>query len=116
MLATFDMMSCSVGFLVKLQGCCVSEEIKSLIKQKDKYTIGIRLYAVYQVALGQSSRKLESLYNTSFKQITNWVHRFEQEGVNELRNKPKSVRKPKLDIKQIEEIKETIQNICVINY
>ncbi len=41
----------------------------------------IRLYSVYQVSLGQPSRKLEALYNTSFKQITNWVHRFEAAGV-----------------------------------
>ncbi|WP_158860287.1 hypothetical protein [Lunatibacter salilacus] len=41
----------------------------------------MRLYVVYQVSLGQPSRKLEDLYQTSFKQITNWVHRFEQEGI-----------------------------------
>ena len=45
------------------------------------------MYAVYQVALGQPSRKLEELYNTSFKQITNWVHRFEKEGIDGLRDK-----------------------------
>ncbi len=58
-----------------------SEQIKSLFKVEDKYKIGLRLYAVYQVSLGQSSRKLAPLYNTSFKQICNWVHRFEQEGL-----------------------------------
>ena len=53
-----------------------SEKIKSLFKDDERYTIGLRLYAIYQVSLGQPSRKLEDLYNTSFKQITNWVHRF----------------------------------------
>ncbi|WP_109609789.1 helix-turn-helix domain-containing protein [Mucilaginibacter oryzae] len=64
------------------------EEIKALFRDDEKYTIGIRLYAVYQVAKGQPSRKLEDLYNTSFKQITNWVHRFEKEGVAGLKDKP----------------------------
>jgi len=43
--------------------------------------MGIRLYAIYQVALGQPARKLEELYHVSFKQITNWVHRFEKKKV-----------------------------------
>lgn len=63
------------------------EEIKALFRDDERYTIGIRLYAVYQVALGQPSRKLEDLYNISFKQITNWVHRFEKEGIDGLRDK-----------------------------
>ena len=42
---------------------------------------------MYQVALGQPSRKLQEVYNTSFKQITNWVHRFEKEGIDGLRDK-----------------------------
>lgn len=62
-------------------------QIKAMFRDDERYTIGIRLYAVYQVALGQPSRKLEELYNTSFKQITNWVHRFEQEGIEGLRDK-----------------------------
>ena len=63
------------------------EQIRALFKDDERYTIGIRLYAVYQVALGQPSRKLEELYNTSFKQITNWVHRFEREGIEGLKDK-----------------------------
>ncbi|HXB11239.1 MAG TPA: helix-turn-helix domain-containing protein [Bacteroidia bacterium] len=64
------------------------EEIKAMFRDDERYTIGIRLYAVYQLSLGQSSRKLEELYNTSFKQITNWAHRFEKEGIDGLRDKP----------------------------
>lgn len=63
------------------------EDIKALFRDDERYTIGIRLYAVYQVSLGQPSRKLEELYNTSFKQITNWVHRFEKEGIEGLKDK-----------------------------
>jgi len=64
------------------------EEIKAMFRDDERYTIGIRLYAVYQLSLGQPSRKLEELYNTSFKQITNWAHRFEREGIDGLRDKP----------------------------
>lgn len=82
-----------------------SEAIKSLIRDDDRYTIGIRLYAVYQVSLGQPSRKLEDLYNTSFKQITNWVHRFEKEGIDGLRDKPHSGRPGRLTANQKEALR-----------
>ncbi|PWK75434.1 winged helix-turn helix protein, partial [Mucilaginibacter oryzae] len=78
------------------------EEIKALFRDDEKYTIGIRLYAVYQVAKGQPSRKLEDLYNTSFKQITNWVHRFEKEGVAGLKDKPGRGRTARLSQEQRE--------------
>jgi transposase len=64
-----------------------AEDIKAMFRKDERYTVGLRLYAVYQVALGQPSRKLEEVYNTSFKQITNWVHRFEKEGIDGLRDK-----------------------------
>ena len=64
-----------------------AEDIKAMFRKDERYTIGLRLYAVYQVALGQPGRKLEEVYNTSFKQITNWVHRFEKEGIDGLRDK-----------------------------
>src|SRR3954471_20666109 len=72
------------------------EQIKTLFRKDERYTIGIRLYAIYQVSLGQPSRKLEDLYNTSFKQITNWVHLFEREGINGLKDKEGRGRKSKL--------------------
>ncbi len=84
------------------------EQIRYLFNTEDKYKIGIRLYAVYQVSKGYSSRKLEELYNTSFKQICNWVHQFEREGIEGLKNKPKSGRKPRLSDFQKEEIKNVL--------
>lgn len=85
-----------------------SDQIKSLFKAEDKYKIGLRLYAVYQVSLGKSSRSLEELYNTSFKQITNWVHRFEQEGIDGLRDKIGRGRKSRLTSEQQEEIHDLL--------
>lgn len=87
-----------------------AESIKSLIRKDERYTIGLRLYAVYQVAKGQSSRKLEDLYNTSFKQITNWVHRFEKEGLAGLKDKPGRGRKDRLTISQKDRIAVVLKN------
>jgi transposase len=77
-----------------------SADIRSLFRNDEKYTIGLRLYAVYQVSLGQSSRNLEELYNTSAKQITNWVHRFEKEGIEGLKDKEGRGRTSRLDKEQ----------------
>ena len=93
-----------------------AESIKALIRKDERYTIGLRLYAVYQVAKGQSSRKLEDLYNTSFKQITNWVHRFEKEGLEGLKDKVGRGRKDKLTLEQKQEIILLLKNELPTKY
>ncbi len=93
-----------------------SEQIKALFKTDDKYQIGIRLYAVYQVSLGVPSRDLETLYNTSFKQILNWVHRFEQYGIDGLRDKPGRGRKPRLNEHQQQRIKDLLLEESPVDY
>jgi transposase len=85
-----------------------SEEIKALFNNEDKYKIGLRLYAVYQVSLGKPSRQLEELYNTSFKQILNWVDRFEKEGVDGLKDKSGRGEKRDCQIEELAELKEII--------
>lgn len=84
------------------------EQINAMFRNDERYTIGIRLYAVYQVSLGQPSRKLEDLYNTSFKQITNWVHRFEQEGIEGLRDKEGRGRTARLNEDQRKRLSELL--------
>lgn len=86
------------------------EEIKALIKKDERYTIGLRLYAVYQVAMGQTSRNLEELYQTCFKQITNWVHRFEQEGIEGQKDKPGRGRKSSLSNEQMTTLSDLLLN------
>jgi transposase len=93
-----------------------AESIKSLIKKDERYGLGIRLYAVYQVAKGQSSRKLEDLYNTSFKQITNWVHRFEKEGLDGLKDKKGRGRKDKLTLIQKQQLAMVLKNELPTKY
>lgn len=93
--------------VLKVKGY-TAEDIKKLFRDDERYTIGIRLYAVHQVALGKSSRQLEQLYNTSFKQITNWVHRFESEGIDGLRNKLGRGRTARLSLDQELKIKDLL--------
>lgn len=93
-----------------------AESIKALIRKDERYEIGIRLYAVYQVAKGQSSRKLQDLYQTSFKQITNWVHRFEKYGIEGLKDKPGRGRKSRLSLVQKQRIAELLKNESPTQY
>jgi len=87
-----------------------AETIKKLIKKDERYRIGIRLFIVYQVAKGLSSRKLEDLYNMSFKQITNWVHRFEEGGLEGLKDKEGRGRKERLSLNQKQTIVFLLKN------
>lgn len=84
------------------------EEIKKMFRNDERYTIGIRLYAVYQVSLGKPSRELEVLYNTSFKQITNWVHRFKSKGIDGLRDKASRGIKPRLSPERKQALKDLV--------
>lgn len=91
-------------------------EIKEMLNTNESFTVGVRLYIVYLVALGQSSRKLAEFHNISFKQITNWVHRFEEEGIEGLRNKEGRGRRSVLSREQLEEIKTIILEKNPENY
>lgn len=84
------------------------EDIKSLISSDERYGIGIKLYAIHQLSLGVASRKLEELYHTSFKQILNWAHRFEAEGLEGLRDKKGRGRKAGLTVEQLERLRNLI--------
>lgn len=86
------------------------DQIKNLFNQDEKYKTGMRLYTVYQVSKGQSTRKLEELCNSSFKQICNWVHRFEEEGLKGLKDKPKSGKPSRLSSEQKNELNIILHN------
>jgi transposase len=84
------------------------EEIRKLLRKDEKYMVGVRLYAVYQIATGAVSRDLEKIYNVSFKSVCNWVHDFNEHGLEGLKDETKSGRKPRLNNEQLESIKATI--------
>ena len=81
------------------------EEIKRLLSANESFVIAIRLYLVYKVALGYSSRQLAKIHDISFKQITTWVHRFETEGLEGLRDRKGRGRKPLLSKDKMQRIK-----------
>ena len=85
-----------------------AEEIHKLLRKDEKYMIGVRLNAVYQIASGYVSRDLEKMYNVSFKSVCNWVHAFNKYGVDGLKDEPKSGRNPRLTKEQMAIIKTTI--------
>jgi transposase len=82
--------------------------IKKLLTADESFVVAIRLYLVYQVALGHSSRQLAEIHNISFKQITIWVHRFEEEGLDGLRNRKGRGRKSQLSKSQMQRIKNLV--------
>jgi transposase len=82
--------------------------IKKLLTADESFVVAIRLYLVYQVALGHSSRQLAEVHNISFKQITTWVHRFEEEGLDGLRNRKGRGRKSQLSKTQMQRIKRLV--------
>jgi transposase len=84
------------------------DDIKALIRKDDQFQIGIRLYAVLLVAQGKPSRQVEELFGVSFKQVTNWVHRFEKDGVEGLRDREGRGRKPKLGSEALLEVESAL--------
>ena len=93
-----------------------SEQIKAEFTKDDKYKIGMRLNAIYQLSKGMSSRKLVEFYGTSFKQILNWVHRFEVQGVEGLKDKEGRGRKSRLSDQQILELKQTLTDKSPLDF
>ena len=93
--------------VLKIKGYNASD-IKRLLLANETFLVGVRLYIVYQVALGHSSRRLAEQHHISFKQITNWVHRFEQEGLDGLKDRKGRGRKTLLSMDQLARIKSLI--------
>jgi transposase len=87
-----------------------SEELQGMLRKDEKYQQAIRLYACYQVSLGMSPVQLSALYNTSFKAICNWIHRFNAGGPEALIDKSKSGRPDRLTAKQLSKLKELVLN------
>jgi transposase len=85
-----------MGRKVKQLKNYTSEQIKLLMESKREYRIAIRLCVVYQLSKGRSSREPENMYNISFKQICTRADRFDAEGIEGLRDKPRSGRPPQL--------------------
>ena len=94
---------------VKIKVKVDSSVIKSQLRKDDKFSQGVRIHAVYQIALGKDAKDLQEVYSTSHKSICNWVHRYNAEGLNGLRDRPRSGRPPLLSKSQKSELEEILQ-------
>jgi len=83
--------------------------IKSQLRKDEKFSQGIRLYAVYQIAQGKDAKDLQDLYSTCHKSICNWVHRYNAEGIEGLKDRPRSGRPSFLSDSQKAELERVIQ-------
>jgi transposase len=84
------------------------EEIKSQLCKDGKFSQGIRLYAVYQIALGKTAEELSALYFTGHKSVCNRVHRYDAEGVEGLKDRPRCSRRSRLEEAQKLKIKADV--------
>ena len=86
------------------------EEIEALFESDKNNLVGVKLYAIIQLARGYSSRKLEEFYRVTHKQICNWADRFDAEGVEGLRIKPGRGRRPRLTQDQKYQLQSNLLN------
>lgn len=91
-------------------------EIQALIKSKESYQIGSRLVSILPLAMGQSSRKAQELLLLSHNQICIWANRFEKEGIEGLKDKPKTGRKSRIDKDQLEWLENVVLNESPTKY
>jgi len=83
-------------------------EIETFLKNKEDYRIATKLVCILLVAKGNSSHKAKELNLYSHNQICQFVRRFNMFGIEGLKDKPKSGRKPKLTYEQLVELKKII--------
>ena len=83
-------------------------DIKKLLEDNLEYKKGLKLFASYLVTKGWSARKIGKLMDVSFKQITLWIHNFDNNGEEGLNEKPRTGRTSKLNLEQKLELKKII--------
>ncbi|PWJ48796.1 transposase, partial [Dyadobacter jejuensis] len=84
------------------------EEITEILKNNADFLLATRLNMVYHVSKGRSSREVASWYGVSFKQVINWVHRFEQNGVEGLESRSGRGRKSYLTDEQMDKVRRIV--------
>ncbi len=84
--------------------------MKSQLGRDEKFSQGVRLYAVYQIKRGMKAEDLEELYVVSHTSICNWVHSYNTNGLDGLVDKPRSGRPSKLDSTQKHPLREVISS------
>ena len=86
------------------------QDLEDLLNEKPDYIVGARLMALIQIKKGMSSRKLKELYFKSHSRFCIWVKNFNEFGIEGLKNKSKSGRKPLLSDEQKRNLLYLLQN------
>jgi transposase len=94
---------------IKIKVHADTSVIRSQLRKDEKFSQGLRLYAVYQIAQGRDAKELQELYSTGHKSICNWVHRYNSEGLEGLKDRPRSGRPSYLSNSQKLELSEALQ-------
>ena len=94
---------------VKIKVKAELSALQSQLRKDEKFSQVVRLYAVYQISKGKDAKELQELYSTSHKSICNWVHRYNAEGIEGLKDRPRSGRTPFLSLVQKSELEQIIQ-------
>lgn len=86
------------------------QEIEVLLRSKEDYKTACRLLCMLQLAKGGSSRKAQELLLISHNQVCIWAKRFNEHGLEGLKDKVKTGRKPSLNSEQMLRLKTLILN------
>ena len=93
-----------------------TSEIEALLKSKEDYKVAFRLLCMLSLSKGDSTRKAQELLQLSHNQISIWAKRFNTMGIDGLKDKVKTGRKPRLDVVQLEWLRNLILNESPLNY
>lgn len=85
-----------------------ASDIEALLKSKEEFRIASRLISILSLAKGESSRKAQELLLLSHNQILIWAKRFNEQGLDGLKDKPKSGRKSKITSEQLSILRKII--------
>jgi len=94
---------------LKIQSMTTAE-IEELLKSKEDYKIAARLVCILPLTKGESSRKAQELLLLSHNQICIWAKRFEEFGVDGLKDKPKTGRKSAISSDQLDWLRNLVLN------
>jgi len=86
------------------------ESLEKLLNSNSDYVVGMRLMALIQIKKGMSSRQLQEFYFKSHSRYCAWVSSFNKHGIDGLRNKTKSGRKPLLSNEQRETLYSVLKH------
>ncbi len=87
-----------------------ASEIEALLKSKEDYKTAARLVSILPLAKGQSSRKAQEILLLSHNQILIWAKRFNEFGLEGLKDRLKTGKKPKMSNEQLQWLKDVVLN------